>query len=222
MINIIYEDNHLLVVEKPYNMPMCQDQTNDLDLLTILKNYLKVTYQKPNNVYLALLHRLDRPVGGVCVFAKTSKAASRISKQFQNKEVQKSYLCIVLDPKHTLKDSAILKDYLLKNPKTNITTVHPKGKFASLDYQILKRNNELALLKVNLHTGRSHQIRVQFASRHYPLYGDHRYNPKCQLKSQIALYSHSLTFKHPITKEIMTFKLYPKYKPFNLFGGQYE
>lgn len=199
---------------------MCEDSSKDLDLLTMLKNYLKEKYQKKGNVFLALVHRLDRPVSGVCVFAKTSKAASRLSSQIQNKTFQKTYLSVVMDEKNILKTSDTLKDYLLKDPKTNITKVDKKGKLSILSYDIISKKKDMALIKIDLKTGRSHQIRVQFSSRGFPLYGDQKYNNKAKIGQQIALFSHRLTFLHPVTKEKMEFVTHPKKYPFNIFGGQ--
>ena len=202
-MRIIFEDNHLLVVEKPVNTPMQADDSKDKDLLTMAKEYLKVTYHKPGNVYLGLVHRLDRPVSGVCVFAKTSKAAERLSAQIAKRELKKTYLAVVID--NGLADSGTFKDRLLKDRRTNTVRVDPEGKEASLDYCLLKRKDGLALVEVHLHTGRSHQIRVQFASRNHALYGDQRYNKLAQSGQQIALHAYQLTFKHPVTKEEMTF-----------------
>ena len=159
MINIIYEDNHLLVVEKPVNIPVQSDDSKDDDLLTILKAYIKEKYNKPNNVYLGLVHRLDRPVGGIMVFAKTSKAAARLSKQIQQHEFKKTYLAICCSNK--LKKQDTLTNYLLKDHKTNMVKEDKKGKIAILDYELLAVKNDLSLVKINLKTGRSHQIRVQ-------------------------------------------------------------
>lgn len=208
-MNIIYEDNHLLVVEKPVNIPVQADDSNDPDLLTMLKNYLKEKYDKPGNVYLGLVHRLDRPVGGVMVFAKTSKAASRLSKVVAERKLQKTYLAIVEG--NNIKKKDTLEDYLIKNSKTNTVTVtsQDKGKHASLDYELLNTRDNLNLVKVNLHTGRSHQIRVQFSSRNMPLWGDQRYNKNAKIHQQIALWSHILSFPHPITKEVLTFTSEP-------------
>lgn len=208
-MNIIYEDNHLLVVEKPVNIPVQADDSNDPDLLTMLKNYLKEKYDKPGNVYLGLVHRLDRPVGGVMVFAKTSKAASRLSKVVAERKLQKTYLAIVEG--NNIKKKDTLEDYLIKNSKTNTVTVtsQDKGKHASLDYELLNTRDNLNLVKVNLHTGRSHQIRVQFSSRNMPLWGDQRYNKNTKIHQQIALWSHILSFPHPITKEVLTFTSEP-------------
>lgn len=215
MINIIYEDNHLLVVEKPINIPVQEDSSKDLDFLTMLKDYIKKRDSKPNNVYLGLIHRLDRPVGGVMVFAKTSKCASRLSEQVRNKKFKKSYIA-VLEGK--IDSEGTLIDKLLKDNKTNIVRVDNKGKDAILDYKLIDYKDNLSLVRINLQTGRSHQIRVQFSSRGYPLYGDQRYNMNAKIGEQIALFSESITFNHPITKENMTFKLnIPNRKPFTTF-----
>lgn len=202
-VKVIYEDNHLLVVDKPVNVPMQKDSSNDEDLLSMCKDYLKEKYQKPGNVYLALLHRLDRPVSGVCVFAKTSKAASRLSNDIQNHRFKKEYLAVVYD--NGLEDKGLFEDKLLKDEKTNMVKVDSRGKNASLDYVVLKRKNNLCLVKINLHTGRSHQIRVQFSSRNHPLWGDQRYNKDAIVGQQIALHSYRLTLVHPVNKEQMTF-----------------
>ncbi len=214
MINIIYEDNHLLVVEKPINVPVQKDSSGDKDLLTMLKEYLKKKYNKPGDVYLALVHRLDRPVGGVMVFAKTSKAASRLSKQIQKHEMKKIYMAVI---EGKVSDSGIFTDRLKKDEKTNTTIISEDGKEAELSYNLVGFVNNLSLVRISLKTGRSHQIRVQFASRKIPLYGDQRYNPKASL-DQIALFASRLEFKHPITKEIISFELpLPERYPFTLF-----
>lgn len=203
-MKVIYEDNHLLVVEKPENMPMCEDASGDLDLLNVCKAYVKEKYNKPGNVYLGLVHRLDRPVGGVCVFARTSKAAERLSRMVQEKKTfTKEYLAVVED--NGLKDKDILEDYLLKDEKTNTVRVDKHGKKAELAYEVIKRKDNLALVHVYLKTGRSHQIRVQFASRNHALWGDQRYNKNAKVGQQIALHSYKLAFPHPVTKERMEF-----------------
>ena len=214
-LHVIYEDNHIIVVEKPVNIPSQGDKTGDKDMLTIIKEYIKEKYNKPGDVYLGLVHRLDRPVGGVMVFAKTSKAASRLSEQVRIKEFKKTYLVIV-NGKFG-KNKGILEDYLLKNEKNNMSKVVKEGtknsKLASLDYEVLKYNEEinLSVLKINLHTGRHHQIRVQLSSRNHSIYGDQKYGGRGHGK-QIALWAYKLTIKHPITKEEMEFKCLPKYE----------
>lgn len=204
MIKVIYEDNHLLVVEKPYNVPMNSDDSKDPDLLSMGKAYLKEKYNKPGNVYLGLVHRLDRPVGGICVFAKTSKAASRLSDQVRTRTIKKKYTAIVED--NNLKDKGSFTDYLLKDRKRNMVTVHPDGKKAVLDFEVIERKDGYAKVLINLKTGRPHQIRVQFSSRNHALYGDQRYNKKAVAGQQIALYATELSFIHPTTKEELIFK----------------
>ena len=213
-LKVIYEDNHIIVVEKPVNIPSQGDKTGDIDMLTIIKDYLKEKYNKPGNVYLGLVHRLDRPVGGVMVFAKTSKAASRLSNQVREKIFKKTYLVIVNGKMEKEKD--VLEDYLLKNERNNISKVVKEetknSKFAELDYEVLKYNEEtdLSVLKINLHTGRHHQIRVQLSSRNHSIYGDQKYGGRGHGK-QICLWAYSLTIEHPITKEEMTFKSIPEF-----------
>ena len=214
MIDVIYEDNHLLVVNKPVNVPICLDESNDLDLLSMAKEYIKKKYEKPGDVYLGLVHRLDRPVGGIVVFARTSKAASRLAKQIQNHEFHKTYLAVVYD--NGLKDKDQFVDYLEKDHKTNMVKVSKTGKKSILDYEVLKRKDNLALVKINLMTGRSHQIRVQFSSRNHALWGDQRYNKTANVGEQIALFASELTFKHPVTNEVLTFKQNIERYPFNI------
>lgn len=215
MINIIYEDNHLLVVQKPVNIPVQEDSTKDLDFLNILKNYIKKRDNKPGNVYLGLVHRLDRPVGGIMVFAKTSKCANRLSKQIQNHEFKKIYYAVVMNK---IKNQDTYIDYLLKDKQTNTVKIDKNGKQAILDYELIEYKNNMSLVKISLKTGRSHQIRVQFSHHGNPLYGDHKYNLDVKDKSNIALFAQSISFYHPITKEYLTFKLeLPNKYPWNIF-----
>lgn len=216
-INIIYEDNHLLVVEKPINIPVCEDESHDMDFLTILKKYIKNKYNKPGNVYLGLVHRLDRPVGGIMVFAKTSKSASRLSKQVLEHSFKKVYVAVC---EGKVPDNGEWVDYLVKDSKTNTSYVTDKdhGKIAKLKFRRLAFNNGFSLVEIYLETGRSHQIRVQFSSRGFPLVGDARYNPNSDKKTNIALFARSICFEHPITKEKLFFELeIPKRYPYNLF-----
>ena len=211
-LNVIYEDNHIIVVEKPVNIPSQGDKTGDIDMLSIIKDYLKEKYNKPGNVYLGLVHRLDRPVGGVMGFAKTSKAASRLSEEVRLKEFQKTYLVIVNGKMENKKGT--LEDYLLKNERNNISKVVKENtknsKLAILDYEVLKYDEEidLSVLKINLHTGRHHQIRVQLSSRNHSIYGDQKYGGRGHGK-QITLWAYKLKIKHPTTKEIMEFTSIP-------------
>ncbi|NLM26418.1 MAG: RNA pseudouridine synthase [Firmicutes bacterium] len=218
-IPIIYEDNHLLVVVKPPNMLSQGDRTGDLDLLSILKQDLKIRYQKPGNVYLALIHRLDRPVGGLMVFAKTSKAAGRLNKQFQKRSLGKTYLAVVHGK--LAKPSARLVHYLRKDQRTNLVTCSetpiPGGKEGILSYQVLAEAAECSLVEVQLYTGRSHQIRTQLAAIGHPILGDHRYGRQ-EPGVSIALWAYQLEFIHPTTKEKLVFKRLPEAKyPWNLF-----
>jgi len=211
-LNVIYEDNHIIVVEKIINVPSQADKTGDMDMLTIIKDYLKEKYNKPGNVYLGLVHRLDRPVGGVMVFAKTSKAASRLSEEVRNKTLQKTYLVICNGKME--KDKDTLVDYLWKDEKKNTSYVVKKtkknAKEAVLDYEVLKYDDKqnLSLLKVNLHTGRHHQIRLQLSSRMHAIYGDNKYHGR-GAGTGIRLWAYELKFKHPVTKEELTFKISP-------------
>ncbi|MCF0110312.1 MAG: RluA family pseudouridine synthase [Erysipelotrichaceae bacterium] len=213
MIPVLYEDNHVIVVEKPVNVPVQADSSEDYDLLTMIKDDLKIRHNKPGNVYLGLVHRLDRPVGGIMVFAKTSKAASRLSEQVRTRTIEKTYLAIVHNAS-SLPESQTLRDYLAKDHKTNTVSVvspkHPQAKEAILSYELLETKEPLALVKVHLQTGRSHQIRVQFASRNHALWGDQRYNRKAVTGQQIALYAYQLSFVHPTTKEQLTFTRLPQ------------
>ena len=214
-INVIYEDNHLLVVEKPINIPTQEDNSKDKDLLTILKEYLKEKYNKPGNVYLGLVHRLDRPVGGVMVFAKTSKCASRLSEQIRLNKFNKVYNAVVMNK---INDSGKLTDYLLKDTKNNIVKVDKNGKLSILYYKKLKEKNGLNLIEIKLKTGRSHQIRVQLSYNGNPLYGDQKYNKDAKVGEQLALFAKRLEFYHPISNELMVFELdLPNRKPFDIF-----
>lgn len=221
-IRILYEDNHILVVEKPANIPSQEDETWDADMLTLLKNYIKEKYQKPGEVFLGLVHRLDRPVGGVMVFARTSKAASRLSEQIRQHSFKKTYLAVVhgiLEEK-----SGVLEHLLLKNKKTNTVKVvnssMPDSKEARLTYEVLEETDGMSLVKINLQTGRPHQIRVQFSYIGHPLYGDHKYGNIKGPEKTIALRSFEIELSHPTLKEVMKFNCPPPsiepWKRFNL------
>ena len=214
-LNILYEDNHIIVVIKPVNILSQSDCTNDIDMLSIIKDYLKEKYHKPGNVYLGLVHRLDRVVGGVMVFAKTSKAAGRLSNLIREKKFTKSYLAICHGK---VEEKGKYVDYLKKKDDySTIISNENDGKLASLTYELVRYNKErdLSLVKINLETGRHHQIRVQFSSRNHPLLGDNRYGNDNENK--IGLFSYKISFLHPVKKDMMTFMYIPKEKPFNLF-----
>ena len=208
-LNVIYEDNHIIVVEKPYNIPVQEDSSNDPDMINIIKNYIKSKYNKPGNVYLGLVHRLDRPVSGIMVFAKTSKAASRLSDSIRKNEFHKEYLAVVHGK---VNDKEKLEDYISKDEKTFSSYIDNKnGKLSILEYEKLYYNEkeDISLIKVNLVTGRHHQIRLQMSNINHPLVGDQRYGK--QDKKQIMLYAYKIEFIHPTTKEKMMFKLLPEW-----------
>ena len=208
---IIYEDNHIIVVLKEQNIPSCSDESKDEDMLTRIKEYIKERDGKPGNVYIGLVHRLDRPTGGVMVYAKTSKAASRLSEQMRNGDFEKEYHAVVVGSLKVKKQT--LKHYLKKNAITN--TVYVCGqtvegaKYAELAYEVLEEQNGLSFVKVKLHTGRSHQIRVQLSHIGAPIYGDMRYGGPNAVKGNLALFATSLAFSHPVTKERLVFKVEP-------------
>ncbi len=205
-LEILYEDNHVIVVVKKANVLSQSDDTRDTDMLTLVKKYIKEKYNKPGNVYVGLVHRLDRPVGGLMVFAKTSKAASRLAEQVRNHTFKKKYLAVVCD--NGLKDEDTFKDYLLKDKNNNgVVTSKERGKDSELSYVVLDRTDNLALVDISLKTGRHHQIRVQFSSRGHALYADHRYGTANG--ENIALYAYKLEFVHPTRKEVMTFTKMP-------------
>lgn len=211
-MKVLYEDNHIIVVEKMPNVPSQADKTGDEDMLTIIKSYLKEKYNKPGNVYLGLVHRLDRPVGGVMVFAKTSKAASRLSEEIRNKTFKKTYLAIVNGKMES--ESGEYVDYLWKDEKQNTSYVVKEGKknskLAKLNYEVIAYNEKenVSLVKINLQTGRHHQIRVQFSSRMHALYGDSKYHGR-GAGSGICLWAYKIKFVHPVKKEEMEFEDFP-------------
>lgn len=218
---VLYEDNHILVVLKPQNVASCPDESGDTNLLDQVKDYVKTKYGKQGNVYIGLVHRLDRPTGGVMVFAKTSKAAARLSEQMKSGDFEKKYLTVIVGAPH--EESGTLTHYLKKNTVNNMVYLCPQGtdgaKLASLDYRILAKYDQLALAEIRLHTGRTHQIRVQMAGISHPVYGDMRYGGEKAVKGKLALWAYSLSFTHPVTKERMRFLCEPPKKdaPWNKF-----
>lgn len=211
-LQVLYEDNHLLVVLKPQNIPAQADETGDPDMLSIVKEYIKNKYNKPGNVYVGLVHRLDRPTGGLMVFAKTSKAAERLCESIKNGDLEKKYLCVTCGEPKPL--SANLTNYLKKNEKTNTVTVVPMltegAKKAELRYAVLETKGSFSLVKVTLITGRSHQIRVQMAFNGTPLFGDRKYGAdERTFRHNLALWAAELRLPHPVTGETLAFIAYP-------------
>ena len=210
MADILYEDNHVLVAVKPPNMLSQADRTGDADMLTEMKEYIRERYHKPGNVYLGLVHRLDRPVGGLMVFARTSKAASRLSAQMREHALGRQYLCVVCGE---VPEKFTLTDYLIKDEIKNKVVVceaDVKGaKIAVLHGRRIEAREGTALCAVRLETGRSHQIRVQMSNMGAPLWGDNRYGEGIT-GQQIALWGYRLSFQHPTTKETMSFCAMPE------------
>ena len=209
--DILHEDNHILVAVKPQNLPTQADSSGDADFLSLLKDYLKQKYDKPGNVFLGLVHRLDRPTGGVMVFAKTSKAAERLCQAIREGDFEKEYLAVTVGcPKEP---KAQLTHYLKKNPLTNVVSVVPSAtegaKRADLVYEVLETKGRVSLLKVRLLSGRSHQIRVQMAHIGCPVFGDVKYKGDIARGYPLALWAEKLAFTHPVTKERMVFLAYP-------------
>lgn len=210
-LNILYEDNHIIVVVKPCNVLSQGDNTGDSSIMDYIKEYIKVKYNKPGNVYLGLVHRLDRPVGGIMVFAKTSKAAGRLCKAFNEHSITKKYLAIVKGKMEKSNDTLI--DYIDKD-KNGDAIISKDGKKSILEYDVISYNkeNDCSLVSINLKTGRHHQIRIQFASRGHYLLGDQRYG--VHDNKQISLFAYYLEFLHPVTHEVMEFKVFPEIKDF--------
>jgi len=220
-IGILYEDNHVIVVEKPVNILSQADDTQDADMVTLLKQDLKERYAKPGNVYVGLVHRLDRPVGGAMVFAKTSKAASRLSDVVRTHKLGKSYMAVVHG--RPAKTNGTLTHHLLKDVRTNtvraVAPGTPGAKEARLSYEVAGMSGDMTLVRIELHTGRPHQIRVQMKTIGCPLYGDQKYGAdRNKPGQQIALWSVQLSFPHPTTKEVMEFRSKPPMEyPWNLW-----
>lgn len=211
-MEIVYEDNHLIVVVKPQNVPSQKDESGDMDMHTMVKDYIKQTYNKKGEAYVGLLHRLDRPTGGLMVFAKTSKCASRMTEAIKNGLLEKKYLTVVVGkPKY---DSDYLIHYLKKDEKQNKVTIVPQAeqgaKKAELTYKVLETTKALSLVECKLITGRSHQIRVQMSTIGCPVFGDVKYKGDIVKGWNLALWSYKLSFEHPVTHKIMNFICYPQ------------
>lgn len=222
-LKVIYEDNHLLVVEKPANIPVQADSSGDTDLLTLAKSYVKEKYNKPGDVYLGLVQRLDRPVSGVIVFARTSKAAARLTESFKKRQTKKQYVAVV---EGEAEYNAEYNDWLLKNERTNTSMIVPEGtpgaKNAQLEAVKVTSRGGRSLVDVLLHSGRHHQIRVQLSGHGFPIFGDQRYNRLAKPGQQIALHAYSLTIEHPTLKTQMTFTCTPGGDSFESFKEEID
>ena len=212
-LNILYEDQHIIVVVKPSGILSQEDATKDKDMLTIIKEYIKINENKPGNVFLGLVHRLDRMTSGIMVFAKRSKAAAKLQKQIEEKKFKKSYIALL---EGKINNCGHLENYLIKNEKEvkSYVTSKSKGKLAILDYELIEYINNTSLVKINLLTGRHHQIRVQMANINHPLVGDTLYGSIT--KSNLKLHAYKLEFFHPMTNEPLIFENYPNW----LNGGK--
>lgn len=216
---ILFEDNHVIVAVKPPNLLTQGDETGDENLLDQLKAYVKETYNKPGEAFIGLVHRMDRPVGGLLVFARTSKAAARLSDQVRERELDRQYVAVV---EGETPEKFTYVDYLAKDPEQNKVTVLPaylklQGKEAILHGRTIAHRDGLSLIAIQLETGRAHQIRVQMQHAGFPLWGDHRYG-NGKGREQIALWGMRLKFSHPISKEQMLFIApAPEDKPWLLF-----
>ena len=212
-LEILYEDNHIIVCYKEKDVLSQKDNTDTIDMLTLIKDYIKDKYNKPGNVYLGLVHRLDRNTEGIMVFAKTSKAAKRLSESIANNDFVKKYYALVNNK--PLKDEAILIDYLIKNESMKKSFVSSNGKLAKLKYkfveEVVVKGRKTYLLDVELYTGRFHQIRCQLSNINCPLYLDKKYNDKEKI-SNYFLCSYYLKFKHPTLDQYLEFEIDPKQK----------
>ena len=217
-LKVLYEDNHLLVLEKPYGIPSQSDDSGDADMLTMAKAYIKEQYNKPGDVYIGLVHRLDRPTSGVMVFARTSKAAARLSEQVRGREFEKTYLAVLTAVPEP--ERGELRHWLAKDGVAHVARITqpgaPGAKEAALTYEVLAVQEGLCLVRVQLLTGRFHQIRAQFADIGCSVYGDMKYGPR-NVKAPLALHACRLCLTHPTRKERMCFDSQPVRPPFDQF-----
>nr|WP_090573521.1 RluA family pseudouridine synthase [Paenibacillus sp. OV219] len=222
LLPVLYEDNHLLAVIKPPGILSQADDTGEPDMVTLLKEDLKARYGKPGNVFVGLVHRLDRPVGGAMLFAKTSKAAGRLSESVRSRSFDKLYVAVVHGTPEA--SSGRLRHFLRKDAGRNIVTVHTKqvqdAKEAILDYAVVAKHGAFSLVAVKLLTGRSHQIRAQMSAIGCPLVYDRKYGaPAVQGEQDIALWSAMVGVSHPVTKEWLTLHAAPpKTEPWSRFS----
>ena len=207
-LQVLFEDNHIIVINKRVGDIVQGDKTGDKPLSDVVKSYLKEKYNKPGEVFLGVVHRLDRPTTGIVVFAKTSKALSRLNETFKNRETQKTYWAVVKN--QPPKETDTLVHFLKRNPKNNTSKAHtkeiPDSKKASLTYKIIKKLDNYFVLEIDLHTGRHHQIRAQLQAIGCPIKGDLKYGfDRSNPDGGIHLHARKLVLTHPVTKEIITF-----------------
>ena len=205
---ILYEDNHLLAISKRAGDLVQGDQTGDTTLPDLIKQYIKEKYNKPGNVFLGVIHRLDRPTTGVVLFARTSKGLERMNAAFKNRKIQKSYWALV---EGQITENGQLQHYLKKNPKNNKSIAYRRpeagAKKAKLSYKVLNCGDRYTMLEVDLHTGRHHQIRSQLATIGHPIKGDVKYGARrAERDKSICLHARSLEFNHPTSKELVHIK----------------
>jgi len=205
-MRIIFEDNHLLVINKDAGVLVQGDKTGDTPLSDLAKAYVKEKYQKPGEVFMGVIHRIDRPVSGLVLMARTSKALERMNEQFKNREIEKKYLAIVRN--RPVANAGNLVHWLIKNPETNVTKAYekevPNSMRSELNYKLIGELDGFYILEVNPITGRPHQIRVQLASMNCPIVGDNKYGyPRGNKDKSICLHAHSVKFMHPVKKEEM-------------------
>jgi len=217
MLHVIFEDNHLLVVKKPIGVPSQKDESKDPDMVSIVKEYIRVKYAKQGNIYVGNVHRLDRMVGGLMVFAKTSKSATRLSQMIISPQFEKKYYAVVNGDIEKTSSQSKVESFLTKDEKNRMSKIDPtKGKYSSLQYGSLGTfaigSKKYSLLDISLETGRHHQIRVQMASIGHPLFGDQKYGPNDNAVGDIlGLWAYSVRFDHPVTQVQLRFRLNPEH-----------
>lgn len=219
-LTVLYEDNQILVVIKPQNVPTAPDESGDKDMLTLVKEYVKEKYNKKGEAFIGLVHRLDRPTGGIMVFARNSKSAKRLAEQFASHTTEKIYYAIT-NGVVKIKTQTLV-NYLRKDEKENIVKIVPMSeqgaKKAELVYKVLETTDKESLLEVKILTGRSHQIRLQLSNIGFPLVGDVKYGKEKGRTQNLGLWAGKLSFTHPTTKEKLVFLATPQGKPWDKFN----